>query len=203
MLRARKVIGTVRVPASGNDDVPRRHRPIASGEVNPAGSVDDRALADDLHIGVVEPFDVGPLSRSTSRATLSVSRLQSKSGSPGFQPKATLSSKSSRKCAAVTISFFGTQPRMTQVPPTRSASASATLAPCCAGDPGSAHAARSATDDEEIIVGHGGLRGNAPDPCSHGDQKSMPWFWNSWIARCCISLARAVAQVCNSLTVSF
>jgi hypothetical protein len=59
----------------------------------------------------------GPTSRSFARAPSTV------------QPKPSASKKSSRKCEAYTSSFFGTQPRITQVPPKRSASAMATRAP--------------------------------------------------------------------------
>ena len=49
-----------------------------------------------------------------------------------FQPNPAPSAKPCAKREASTISFFGTQPRITQVPPTRYSSANATRAPCCA-----------------------------------------------------------------------
>ena len=46
------------------------------------------------------------------------------------QPKPAASSMSWRTCEPITNSFFGTQPRITQVPPIRYSSATMTLAPC-------------------------------------------------------------------------
>ena len=58
-----------------------------------------------------------------------MSVAQSKRGSGTVQPNPAASSKSSAKRLAYTSSFFGTQPRITQVPPTRYSSATITLAP--------------------------------------------------------------------------
>ena len=52
-------------------------------------------------------------------------------GNPGVVPKCNLLG-SREKPAAYIISFFGTHPRITQVPPTRSASAMSTRAPWAA-----------------------------------------------------------------------
>jgi hypothetical protein len=71
-----------------------------------------------------------PFRRSISRSLLVRSVGQSKRGSPPIvQPKERATWKSSRKCAAYEKSFFGMQPTLTQVPPKRSASATATFAP--------------------------------------------------------------------------
>ena len=48
------------------------------------------------------------------------------------QPKPAASRNAPEKPAAYIISFFGTQPRITQVPPTRSPSTISTRAPCAA-----------------------------------------------------------------------
>ncbi len=45
------------------------------------------------------------------------------------QPKPAASSISCLMCEPITNSFFGTQPRITQVPPMRYSSATITLAP--------------------------------------------------------------------------
>jgi hypothetical protein len=60
---------------------------------------------------------------------LAISVAQSKRGSGALQPKPAASAKSPEKREASTISFLWTQPRMTQVPPTRNSSATITFAP--------------------------------------------------------------------------
>ena len=88
----------------------------------------------------------------TSASTLSRSTGQSKRFFGHFQPNIAASSNP-RRNAAVTSSFLGTQPRMTQVPPTRNSSATATLAPWpprrAPRDP-----ARSRADHEQVEVSH-------------------------------------------------
>ena len=50
------------------------------------------------------------------------------------------------------MNFFGTQPRMTQVPPTRYSSATADLGAGHGRQPRRAHAARARADDEQVVV---------------------------------------------------
>ena len=68
------------------------------------------------------------------------------------QPKPAASSISSWTWLPITNSFFGTQPRITQVPPIRYSSATITLAPWPERDARGADAARTASDDEKIDV---------------------------------------------------
>src|SRR5579863_9259621 len=58
-----------------------------------------------------------------------MSVAQSKVGWATVQPKPAASANSWWKCEAYTRSFFGTQPRITQVPPIRYSAASVTRAP--------------------------------------------------------------------------
>ena len=69
------------------------------------------------------------LSRSTSVRTLASSTAGSQRLSPTVQPKLAASCSWWRTAEPYTSSFLGTQPRITQVPPTRSPSMIATLAP--------------------------------------------------------------------------
>src|SRR5206468_1220494 len=71
---------------------------------------------------------------------------QSKCGTDKRQPNSAASSNVSLKRLAYTNSFFGTQPRMTHVPPSRYSSASITLAPC----PEATRAARMPPDPPPI-----------------------------------------------------
>ena len=50
------------------------------------------------------------------------------------------------------MNFLGMQPRITQVPPTRCSSATATRAPPTAAKPGGARAAGACADDEQVVV---------------------------------------------------
>src|SRR5476651_1983417 len=70
--------------------------------------------------------------RSISRFLASAQRDISKRACTSLQPKPSASLNCWAKPAAYIISFLGTQPRITQVPPNRSASTIATLAPCAA-----------------------------------------------------------------------
>ena len=69
-------------------------------------------------------------SRATSASRRSASFSQSWPWFSRFQPKAAASSAHMPYSAALTISFFGTQPTLTQVPPQKRSSATATLAQC-------------------------------------------------------------------------
>src|SRR5213080_3521972 len=70
-----------------------------------------------------------PSSRAISLSLLATSVGQSNEISGMVQPKPAASSISWRACEPSTNSFFGTQPRITQVPPIRYSSATMTLAP--------------------------------------------------------------------------
>ena len=70
-----------------------------------------------------------PSSRAISLSLLATSVGQSKETFGMVQPKPAASSISWRTCEPITNSFFGTQPRITQVPPIRYSSATMTLAP--------------------------------------------------------------------------
>src|SRR5256885_12121753 len=70
-----------------------------------------------------------PSSRAISLSLLATSVGQSKEISGMVQPKPAASSISWWTCEPSTNSFFGTQPRITQVPPIRYSSATMTLAP--------------------------------------------------------------------------
>ena len=71
---------------------------------------------------------------------------QSKVGFGTSQPKPRAISNSRAYSLAKTMNFFGTQPRMTQVPPTRCSSATATRAP----DKAASRAARTPPDPAPI-----------------------------------------------------
>src|SRR4029079_4953937 len=73
-----------------------------------------------------------PDSRVTSFCTLSRNVAQSKLAPVTVQPKPGASAKLGANSDPYTSSFFGTQPRITQVPPMRYSSAIVTLAPYCA-----------------------------------------------------------------------
>ena len=68
------------------------------------------------------------------------------------QPKPAASSTSSWMCEPITNSFFGTQPRIQQVPPIRYSSGHHDLGAVAGGDAGGANASRTATDDKQIDV---------------------------------------------------
>src|SRR6266849_618579 len=70
-----------------------------------------------------------PSSRAISLSLLATSVGQSKSTCGINQPKPAASSISCWICDPITNSFFGTQPRITQVPPIRYSSATITRAP--------------------------------------------------------------------------
>src|SRR6266568_365968 len=70
-----------------------------------------------------------PSSRAISLSLLATSVFQLKETCGINQPKPAASSISCRMCEPMTKSFFGTQPRITQVPPIRYSSATMTLAP--------------------------------------------------------------------------
>src|SRR6267142_415672 len=70
-----------------------------------------------------------PSSRAISLSLLAISVGQSNVTGGIVHPKPAASSISKRMCDARTRSFFGTQPRITQVPPIRYSSASMTRAP--------------------------------------------------------------------------
>src|SRR6266850_740195 len=69
-----------------------------------------------------------PSRRAISLSLLATSVGQSKETSGMVQPKPAASAISWRTCEPITNSFFGTQPRITQVPPIRYSSATMTLA---------------------------------------------------------------------------
>src|SRR4051794_27760804 len=70
-----------------------------------------------------------PSRRAISLSLLATSTDQSKETSGMVQPKPAASAISWRTWEPITNSFFGTQPRITQVPPIRYSSATMTLAP--------------------------------------------------------------------------
>src|SRR3954466_15492391 len=68
-------------------------------------------------------------SRAISLSLLAISVDQSKLTGGMVHPNPAASSISKWMCEAITSSFFGTQPRITQVPPIRYSSATMTFAP--------------------------------------------------------------------------
>ena len=71
-----------------------------------------------------------PDSRATSASRAAASRAQSCPATEMSQPKAAASSAQAPYSAALTMIFLGTQPTLTQVPPQKRSSATATRAPC-------------------------------------------------------------------------
>ena len=91
-------------------------------------------------------------SRAISRSLAAISAAQSMRPAPVSQPKPWLSAAAAPYSAAITISFFGTQPTLTQVPPQKRSSATATRAPWPAAMRAQRTPPRAAADDEQIEV---------------------------------------------------
>src|SRR6478672_3006320 len=117
MLDAGNRVAVTRRPARGDQDVGRAHH-FAFGQLHRVGVSEQRPALDDGDARLLQDCGVGRLQARYFQI------LVGDEGRPiefrvGGGP-------------AVSFRFFGTQPRMTQVPPTRYSSATITRAPCWA-----------------------------------------------------------------------
>ena len=97
-----------------------------------------------------------PRRRAISRSLDTISADQSWVIAHPDQPKPTASRAQAPYSPAWTISFLGTQPTLTQVPPQYVSSAIATARAVAGGDARAAHAAAAAAYDEKVEIIHAG-----------------------------------------------
>src|SRR5882724_8786839 len=115
--------------ASGRDQHVFCPDSFAIGQAKGVGIFEYGAGLDDARAGLFDIRGVDASSRAISLSLLATSVGQSKVTGGIDHPKPAASSISWWMCDPITKSFFGTQPRITQVPPIRYSSATMTRAP--------------------------------------------------------------------------